>query len=134
MAVLAAFHKNLLRLGRSDNTDQLLLQRQMSPNGFVNTGGQCYRIFVPRANDDAAVRRVVAVQAEEVASIECDNGAPVRGCKRKHSVVGSPAVSLTLFLYRRYVMAEAAQFLDDGVVEILVGVEARHPLQGSALS
>jgi hypothetical protein len=103
----------------------------MARDGFVNAGGQCHCIFVPGANDDAAVHGVLPVQAEEVAPIECDNGAPLRGRKRKHSVVGRPAVSLTLFLYRRYVMAEAAQFLNDRMVEVFVGVEARHLLQAS---
>jgi hypothetical protein len=69
-----------------------------------------------------------------VTPVQRQDRAPLRGGKREHGIVGDLPIPLTCFLRRENIMAEAAQFRDDRVREVLVGVEARHGCQASSFS
>jgi hypothetical protein len=94
--------------------------------GFVNPSRQRHCVSVPGAGYDALVCLTGQVPADEVTPVERENSAPLCGGKREHSLIGGPTVPLPCFLYRQYVVTEVTQLLDDRMIEILVGVEARH--------
>src|SRR6266540_648756 len=106
----------------------------MARQGFMNTGGQCHDVSVPGADEDARVRLTGPVKAEEVAPVESEYRASLRGGKCEHSVIRGPTISLPCFLYCQYVVAEAVQLFDDRMVKILIGIEARHRDQAASSS
>jgi hypothetical protein len=114
--------------------NQLSIKDRIVRQGTVNSGRQSHDIRVPRTNNNASVRLAAPMQADEVAPVEGENGAPLCSGISEHGVVRNGLIPLSCFLHRQHVVAETAQLGDDGVIEILVCIETRHSRQACSFS
>lgn len=70
-------------------------------------------VFIDGANDDAAMTWIQPMQANEIHSIERDDGASVLHCEVEHLFIRDTFAGPTRFLNRQNVMSKLPQLLDD---------------------
>jgi hypothetical protein len=61
-----------------------------------------------------------------MATIECQDRAPACRGESKYCGVGNALLGLASLLGGQHVMTEEAKFVDDGIVQVFIGVEAGH--------
>ena len=79
-------------------------------------------IEVQHTDNDAPVGAMTLVQGDEELSVERHHGAAVCASESNHFDVGYGLTATPGLMDREHVVAEAAEFLDDGHREVLVCV------------
>jgi hypothetical protein len=87
---------------------------------------QSETILIPGTNNDAAMRWGLKMEPNEMSAVEGQDGTSIRCCKGKHRSIRDLLLGLAGLLGCQDIMTEKAKLFDDGVIEILVGVQAGH--------
>src|SRR5262249_6191865 len=95
-------------------------------DGLVNPFRLSREIRIKGASNDARVLIALAVEANEVPSIQGEHGAIFSAGKLQHFIVGHGLLGFDGLVRGQHVVAKPTQTLDDGQREVFVGIEPRH--------
>jgi hypothetical protein len=92
----------------------------------VDAGGLAGEVAVLGAGDDPGVRRAPVVEVDEVATVDREQGPTAVTRQSQHDRIWDRLLGEAGVEHGEHVVTEPAQFLDDGLGEVLVGEEAGH--------
>src|SRR5689334_8403027 len=104
------------------HANQLTCQGRMCGECLMDTICQSREVLIASADNDAGVRRTLPMQADKMPTVEGNDRPAVGGGECKHGRIARSV--LTGFLDRNHFMPKLAQLEHDGIVEILIRIEA----------
>ena len=122
-----------MRSSRAIDTKQSTGERLGRPECFVDSRRLADEVRIKCADDDARVIGTVMVKTNEMLAVEREEDSSLRAGEREHLVVRHGLAGFARVDDGQDIVAQSAQFQDDGEREVLVGVESRHGSGGLVL-
>jgi hypothetical protein len=114
--------------GWTDNADQLSWRVSREGDSRINALGESARIgIIPGADDESGVSALgISVEADEIQPVQGEHGTVLLRSERQDLIVWDFLVGSPGFIGREHIVPETAEFLDDPLGKILVGIERGH--------
>ena len=86
----------------------------------MHTGGQGGKVGIVRADDDSGMIGVLAVEADEVLAVMCEDGAAIFDGITQNLVIGDASVRFASVVSGLYIIPEPTKLLDNREREVFV--------------